>query len=189
MPSKNFYRGLDPILIKAVRYHAKRLKRYPCFAGLEVEDLEQELLMEVLPSLVIYDETRSQWKTFLSSIITKRAINLLIRAQRGKRAAFHFSLPLELYESAEEEVNEALLYSSLMPQRHDSYERLECQIDIDRILPHLSPEAAALCIQLKSATLSEIARTLGCPRSSLYSLIEEIERAFENAGLKSYLTV
>jgi hypothetical protein len=40
---------------------------------------------------------------------------------------------------------------------------------------------------LKSCSLSEIARDLGVPRTTLQRKVQRLRQCFENAGLKNYL--
>ena len=42
--SKNNYEGIHPYVVNQVRYHARSLMRHSTTHGVEVEDLEQELM-------------------------------------------------------------------------------------------------------------------------------------------------
>jgi RNA polymerase sigma factor (sigma-70 family) len=189
MPSKNFYRGLDPILIKAVRYHAKRLKRYSCFAGLEVEDLEQELIIEALRCLSNYDATRSQLQTFISHVLTQYSSKLIRAATRIRRYTPYPSVPLDPTEGDEdiqEEFFQEALFTSLEFDALSSRAR-DLSIDIKRALLNLPPRLARLCeLVLQGNTVIEAAQSLGCSRSTLYEDFHTIRQFFERMGIQEY---
>ena len=61
--SKNNYKGIDPFIINQVRYHARSLIRHPAIHGMEVEDIEQELMLDVLSRTQAYDPEKASWRT------------------------------------------------------------------------------------------------------------------------------
>jgi hypothetical protein len=42
--SKNRYDGIDRYVVSQVRYHARQMLRHRAMAGMEVEDIEQDLI-------------------------------------------------------------------------------------------------------------------------------------------------
>lgn len=44
--SKNNYEGIHPYVVNQVRYHARSLMRHSATPGVEVKDLEQELMLD-----------------------------------------------------------------------------------------------------------------------------------------------
>ena len=51
MRSRNNYSGLEPEIVKQLKYPAWRLKQMKCFESQEIEDIEQDLLLEIWPAL------------------------------------------------------------------------------------------------------------------------------------------
>ena len=47
MDSRNRYDGLDPQAIRTVRTHARRLARRGAMPGMDTEDYEQELMLDL----------------------------------------------------------------------------------------------------------------------------------------------
>jgi RNA polymerase sigma-70 factor (ECF subfamily) len=55
------------------------------------------------------------------------------------------------------------------------------------VVARLRPELRELCERLRHMTLTEIARETGIPRGTLYERRSELQRIFEDAGLRDYL--
>ncbi|MFP3026886.1 MAG: sigma factor, partial [Wolbachia sp.] len=77
--------GVDPIVVQNIRYQAKRLKLFECFAHETHKDLEQELFYEVWTYLDRYDESKGSFNTFVARLTERRANNLLEKQLCMKR--------------------------------------------------------------------------------------------------------
>ncbi len=58
--SKNKYQGINPYVVNQVRYHAYSLMRHSAIHGVEVEDLEQELMLDYLSRKQAYDPEKAK---------------------------------------------------------------------------------------------------------------------------------
>ena len=56
-----------------------------------------------------------------------------------------------------------------------------------QVLERLPPELRDLCQRLATETVTEISRSTGVPRGTLYESIKRLRQIFKDAGLKDYL--
>ena len=82
--SKNNYEGIHPYVVNQVRYHARSLMRHSAIHGVEVEDLEQELMLDYLSRKQAYDPEKAKWSTFVDRILNHKCASL-IEAARALR--------------------------------------------------------------------------------------------------------
>ena len=74
MSSANRYPGIDPRIVASVRHHARRANgRLP---GMELEDLEQELMLHAHRRLSSYDPGRADLWTYVDRILSNFVANL-----------------------------------------------------------------------------------------------------------------
>ncbi len=60
-------------------------------------------------------------------------------------------------------------------------------IDMGFVLETLPPELRDLCQRLVAETVTEISRSTGVPRGTIYESIKRLRKIFRDAGLKDYL--
>ena len=82
--SKNNYEGIHPYVVNQVRYHARSLMRHSAIHGVEVEDLEQELILEYVSRKQAYETEQAKWSTFVDRILTHKCA-ILIEAARVQK--------------------------------------------------------------------------------------------------------
>ncbi|WP_341810099.1 sigma-70 family RNA polymerase sigma factor [Wolbachia endosymbiont (group A) of Apotomis capreana] len=159
MKSKNIYKGINPTIIKYVKYHALKLKSKSCFADESLEDIEQELICQIWPYLSHYDETRSSFNTFIDRLVNSRARNLLHKHQCMKYSmVFGLDDNIPDYKHFEDEVS---LY-----------------FDMADIISTLPENWKNLCILLNDFTVAEVAEITGIPLSSVYYILKQMRNKF-----------
>ena len=60
-------------------------------------------------------------------------------------------------------------------------------LDTAEVIAGLTPELRELAERLKADSVSQVARDLGVPRTTLNGRIQELRRRFERARLRDYL--
>ena len=60
--SKNKYEGIHPYVVNQVHYHARSLIRHSAIHGVEVDDLEQELMLDYLSRKQAYNPEKARRK-------------------------------------------------------------------------------------------------------------------------------
>lgn len=157
---KNKYRGVDPVIIRNVRYQAKRLKLSKCFSHETREDLEQELFCEVWTYLNQYDQERGKFSTFVAKLTEHRANNLLQKQLCIKRSNHTDDL------SNVEQI-----------MATESFEdKVAVRIDVDYMISTLPEKLQTICQQLKFFNLSEVAQMNNISRATLNRTIERIRK-------------
>ncbi len=100
--SKNNYEGIHPYVVNQVRYHARSLMRHSAIHGVEVEDIEQELMLDYLSRKQAYDPEKAKWSTFVDRILNHKCASLIEAARAQKRGSgiSDFSLDAWLEDNA-----------------------------------------------------------------------------------------
>jgi RNA polymerase sigma-70 factor, ECF subfamily len=182
MVSANSYTGLDPRVVRSLRYHARRLSgRIP---RMDLADLEQCFALHVLSRLNFYDGRRADLGTFTDRILTNLARNLVTAAYAEKRTADRTACSIEDVDPCGPSVG-----LPLSPGTHDSdwEEQIHLRRDVERIVSELPPQLQEICSWLSCGSVTDASRRSGLSRPSIYGRIERVRRAFKRAGLEQYV--
>ena len=182
MVSPNSYTGLDPRVIKSLRYHARRLSgRVP---HMDLADLEQCFAVHVLSRLNYYDGQRADLGTFTDRILTNLARNLISAAYAEKRTADRTASSID--DVAPTGPSAGL---PLAPGAHDPdwEEQIHLRRDVERVVSGLPPHLREICSWLSCGSVTDASRRSGLSRPSIYGRIERVRRAFKRAGLEQYI--
>ena len=71
--------------------------------------------------------------------------------------------------------------------RPSDQEASDLASDLADVLARLPDDLRAVAERLQSQTVSQAARALGVPRTTLQRQVQRLRRCFENAGLRIYL--
>ncbi len=162
MKSCNRYTGIDPYLVSQVRYRARKLSRHALMRGVEIEDIEQDLMLDVLSRKASYDPERAQWSTFVDRVLSNKCATLISAELAKKRGGGRGCLSLD--GLLPEPVDEA----SLDPAS------VEIRIDLDRHVADLPASLTGLLGGLGKNTMTEIARATGVPKTTLYDRLADL---------------
>lgn len=185
----DFFSGgvIDPLLQSLVQHKARELSHQPGFTPADAPDLEHELLAKVAEHQVAYLPGRGRPDAFARTIVESKSATLVRDRRAAKRP------PPSVASLDQPPADERLRLIDLLPAtasrtRVPSGEPdADLQIDLAIVLKSLPTDDQALCGQLMNGTLSDAARDLGRPRSTLQRAVARIRRRFEDAGLKIYL--
>lgn len=161
MQSRNSFSGIDPIVIKYIKYYAYCLKYVDCFIHESLEDIELELFCEVWPCLSLYDETRSSFNTFVANLTRHRARNLL-RNQLCTKRQINFGIDDNIPDCKYLE-NDIMVY-----------------IDVKNIISKLPESHRKLCELLKVSTITEASKITGIPKTTVYNILRQIRDKFSS---------
>lgn len=161
MKSKNSYSGVNPIIVKYVKYYAGYLKRINYFTHESLEDVEQELFCEILPYLDQYDEEKSSYSTFIAKVAQCRARNLLRNHSYSKhRITF----------GVDEDLPDCKYLESEMIAR----------IDASEMISKLPKSYQNICELLKTLNISEVSKITGIPKTTIYNVIKQVRSRFSS---------
>jgi len=185
MPSANQYSGIDARIVASVRHHARRARgKLP---GMDLEDLEQELMLHAHRRLNSYDPTRADLWTYVDRVLSNFLANLATAARAKSRGSGISKIPLD--DPNLEHSSEAIAVAA---DNGGSRELSWCEYihlreDLHRVLHSLPQHLQDCCHRLSETSVTEAARRSGLARGSIYSRMATLKRAFAAAGLDVYL--
>lgn len=171
MASKNSYAGINAIIAKNIKHHAKSIKRSSAFIHEYIEDIEQDLLLDCLPCLAKYDERSEHYKAYVSQLIQSRAANLRKKYLCKKRAI-------------------DFVDSDALGEEDKSFEHnFAARIDVNAAIAKSPSEQQEICKLLMehNFNISEVSRRMGIPRSTLHDTLKKLGEDKHFTNLKIYL--
>lgn len=150
------------------------------FTRQDRHDLEQELVLRLLQSLDLFDPERAHPHVFITTVV-ERAVAMILRQRRAKKRQ-GVVRSLDALPTGGRPTE--------LPDCRDTgrdVERLDLASDLAAVLARLPDHLRVLAEQLKSQSLSEAARAMGVPRSTLQRRVQRLRQSFEDAGLRLYL--
>lgn len=152
---------------------ARRLEAtVPCIPCGE-DDYLQDLQLNLWKRQPKFDATRSSWATFVRLVTDHRAIELRQRCRTGRCKAI---APVVATDQPTDFVDPSPDWS----------DRRMIELDIDAWLKSLDPDEQKLCRLLMKGSVSEVARELNSPLTTVYDKIRRLRKRFESSGLKDF---
>lgn len=162
----NRYDRIDQRIVSNVKKYAQLLKRNNAFKSIDIDDIEQELFCEILPSLNKYDEQCGNLEHFVRMILKRRSINLLKKFRRKKR---YYCV------SSSENIDRT-------PYPDESFAHqqnlLEQRADVKRLLSFLPLKYKVLSNLLSKHTSVEAAHILNVHRLAVLRNLNQIKYLF-----------
>lgn len=191
MGLRNSYRGVEEYAARTVRCTARWMVGRAGFTREDVEDLEQELMVDLLRRLDRFDPTRAGRATFIARVVENRAASLLAARNTAQRAWTRDATSLS-DETDDDEGNgcsdrRAPLASDAdrrpgVPLRRCPVAQVDLRLDVAVVVAALPADLRSLCERLRTASLTDVARAMGVPRTTLYRQIAVLRRRFARAG-------
>lgn len=183
MTTLNQYRGLDPRVVANLRCVARRITRTGGVPGMDLEDLEQDLALDLWRRLPAYDPQRASLPTFADRVLNNRAATLT--AASARIAAERRAVSLDAHDELGDTAVAGLvgIHSALLDD-----EAIALHLDVARFIDRLTPAQRRVCIILMQPSVAGAARALGMHRSTVYEMRERLRRLATEAGLGIYVT-
>lgn len=172
-----------------IRFRAARLARSGAVPGLEAEDIEQELRLDLIRRACRFDPAKSSFDTFADRIITNRIATLAssTKAMRAERVMQSIHAPAG-------EDGGGLALSDILPEAASLDPVDEFSLshgpglkgDVGKLLAALCPTTRQVAIAVSHLTISEAARALGLHRSTVYERLGVIRKTAMELGLEGY---
>lgn len=180
--SKNTYQGIDPYVVSQVRYHARSLIQHEAIHGVEIEDIEQELMLDYISRKQAYAPEKAKWSTFIDRILNHKCASLIEAALTQKRGAgiSDFSLDAWLENKDGED-------STLPDPTTQDLTSRDIHIDLERAAEQLPPHLVLLLVDLQMLSISEISCKTKTPRSTLYGTLSKLRGSLKERGFAEYL--
>lgn len=192
MEPKNRYDGVPARVVRNVRFKAKQLARRRAVPGMDADDIEQDLMLDLLQRRDRYDPSRAGFETFAEHIVNHRIATLTLPTSRLRAERTMISLDAPV--GCDDEGN-AFSLIDITPARAGLYadESNEpetpfgLQHDVIRFRAALSPGLRRYADILGDENVSEAARVAGVHRSTVYVRLAEMRSTAIAAGLHQYL--
>ena len=175
---------------RAIRRTARRLVGHADFNQSDVEDIQQECWLDLVRRQAAYAAARSKPQAHISALLKKKAANLLAARFAQKRDV-----------RREVEADSATSSGYDHSNGHSAFDRdvrrptLNCGsreanqrdlcADLAEVIDSLPEDQRQICALLRHETVSEVARRLGIPRTTIYGKFADIRRRL--ASLRVYL--
>lgn len=180
-------------IMTLIRCKAQNLIGKAGYLPCDLKDIEQELFMHLITRLPKFDPAKATIETFADRLVERKIADLM-RHNRAKirdytRRSFSLNEELENEEGITE-IAETISQDEvdLRMGRYNCTmeERMQLQMDIKLVMAGLPPKLLKIAEMLQSQTLSEIARELGIPRSTLCeNHLVQLRKIFEEWGMEA----
>ena len=179
-----------------IRCKARQLVGKAGFRKHDIEDIEQEMTLDLLSRLPKFDPDKAAHSTFVARVI-ERKISKLIRHRRQEMRDYRreaCSLN-ELVMNGDGETteractvdqDEADIHAGRRSRTREDEAHL--RLDVSLVLSGLPDDLRAVAEHLMTETVTEAAKSLGVPRTTLYGAIGRLRQIFEDEGLREYLS-
>jgi RNA polymerase sigma-70 factor (ECF subfamily) len=174
--------GIDGFAARVIQFKAKQMIGKVGFTESDREDIEQDLALDVLHRMRKFDPTRAQRHTFVVRVVEHRIATIIEHRQAGIR---DYRRCCGGFDEALIDEDEYLLRMGRISRPRA--ELRDLTLDVTDVVSQLPPKLRDLCERLKKKTVSEVAREMGIPRSTLYESIRRLRRRMTDAGLRDYL--
>ena len=154
--------AVDPFVTRQAEIRASRLVACSGFTQDDWEDLRQDLLLDYLERLPLFDSRRGDARGFMFGVVRHRAAQLAAEQRRRLQA---------------------LADNGGSPHKHVVVDH-DLRLDVAAVLARLPEHLRVTAELLSEQTPREVARVTGKSRSRVYQMIGEIRAAFEEAGVR-----
>jgi RNA polymerase sigma factor (sigma-70 family) len=171
---------LDRFAQGIIRRKVRLLVNRAGFTKQDRQDLEQELVLRLLQSLDLFDPEQAHPNVYITTVI-ERAVAMILRERRAKKRDSGVVRSLDQGQTKDGKSPEPV------DPRPNDQEVFDLAGDLAEVLARLPNDLRALAERLKSQSVSQAARELGVPRTTLQRQIQRLRQCFEDAGLRIYL--
>lgn len=188
--------GLNNYASDVIRHKARQLIGKYGYRRHDCEELMQEIIQDLLVRFPRFDPNKASKNTFIARLVDRKVANLIRYRSQDKRdyrcEAWSLDEPIDDLDGAATRRGDTLSQDEhdLRTGKHcrTVSERIDMRLDVSFVLSELPPDLKELAERLRHQSVSEVARDLGVPRSTLYDTgIARLRKAFEDKGLREYL--
>lgn len=186
---------IPPYASWLIRHKARQLIGRYGFVSDDRKDIEQELALDLLRRLSKFNPELASQNTFIARVVDHKIASMIEHQEAQQRDYRAGTTPIEdLDERTEPGDRRATRFDKnayLEVTRRafrEAAENIDRRIDLARVLDALMPDERQLAERLVHESVTEISRSTGIPRSTLYDAITKIRARVERAGLRDYIT-
>jgi DNA-directed RNA polymerase specialized sigma24 family protein len=188
------HEGLDPFTRGFVRKAARRLAGRFGFQRQDREEIEQRLYLKLARHLHRGDPSDPKWKALVAITVRRHVVSMARDGEAEKRdhrrvCSLNVRIgtpdgPMELADT----VGEHEIPSRRGRVKRSDQELAELRLDVIACLADVGDERQReFCERLKHDSISQVARDMGIPRTTLGTWLARLRGRFEERGLRDYL--
>lgn len=185
--SHNRYNGIDPYVVSQTRYHARSMLRHHAMNGMEIEDIEQELMLDYLSRIQSFDPDKACRRTFIDRILRHKCASM-IKAAKAEKRNHGFpdtSLDFWLEAGAREDVPD---HMALWGSKNQPVRQIELAIDVHDAVRALPDAAQFYCsLLMQDLPIRTLCKIHNRHPSTVYESMGRIRRDFGTRELQKYL--
>lgn len=192
MDTLNRYAGLPARTIKRIRYLASKLCRQNAVPGMDREDFEQDLVLDLLRRIGRHDPARASLETFAEHVLDNRVATLTrpcarLQAER-QQVSIDSATTADRDEACPTDLSEESLMTAGNENPSDVENGLSLRIDVERFVGKLTP-ALRMCAEIMiNGNVAEGASSAGVHRSTIYERLAHLRAEAAALGLREYLS-
>ena len=180
---------------KFIRHKTRQLVGRAGLTRSDREELDQELKLRLIERFPQFDPQKADWKSFVTTVIERQVATMLQARSRLKRSGAETIVSLSEESSDDEGLATELAdqvtleHAQAVSREFDRslHEHAEVEHDLAVVLSQLPPEERHVCELLQQVSLSEAARQLNVPRTTLYATVARLRERFAAHGLRDFL--
>ncbi len=192
MDTLNRYAGLPARTIRRIRFLASKLNRQNAVPGMDREDLEQDLVLDLLQRIGRHNPARASLETFAEHVIDNRVATLTrpCARLRAERQLVSIDAPLSSNGTdtrPEQQPEDTPIISNSDANPSDIENGLSLRIDVERFIGKLTP-ALRMCAEImNNGNVTEGASKASLHRSTIYERLAVLRAEAAAFGLHEYL--
>ena len=178
MGINNRYDGIDDFAVKCILFKSQALIGKAGLAESDIEDIQQKLILGLLRKIHKFNPQKGEWKAFVSAVVDQAAYSLIEKRLAQKRGSNTRITSLDdicrnLQEDPVHEIPDNRSARSFSEQQ-------DLAMDLAWFLEKLPPDQRKLCLDLQTASITEIARRDKVSRQSIYRRKAQIKTEMED---------
>jgi RNA polymerase sigma-70 factor, ECF subfamily len=190
----DFNEKIDRFTRGIVRRKVKQLIGLAGFTEQDRRDLEQDFFARVLQGMRSFDSTIAHRNKFVTTIVERYVANVLRNKRAEKRdhrriCSLHVMVDIGEKDNAEmaQTIGQRELDARRGRHPRSGEELAQLVQDLADVMTTLPDELRGLAERLKTQTVSEIARDMAIPRTTLNESVRRLRQRFVDSGLKDYI--
>ncbi len=183
---------VEAYILNSVKYHALELVKKGYFQFYELEDIEHEILAKCYDKIKRYgyDETRSNYKSWISFLIEKISLRLIERAIARNKYNSKLSLndlSISFVSNNKDSDNSSSEIIDFIEDNNsntfEEYYRTSQNKKLFNAINSLPEDLKEICRLLKYKNATEVSKELNISRATLYRRIQKIKEIFIKANI------
>jgi len=175
--------AMAPRTLKHIHNTARRLARCRNVPGMDAEDIEQDLFLDLWHRRGAFDAAKATFATYADRIIAHRVATLTSPTSRRKSERQQVALDDYVDGNEQQTLADTLADPAALSEVDQAL-----TIDMKRFIAGLPPALQRCCTILLTPNRREASMEAGIHRSSVYESAHRLRKLAEAAGLREYIS-